>query len=92
MAFLGVDKHSIVSIGTFGQIKSAESKRLFREGLVAMLEELEPETVLVYGSMSDAIFKDVVSKSRFFQYPDWTTRIKKHPVIAPAKGKGCSAK
>ena len=31
VAFQGVDKHSIVSIGTFGQIQSAESKRYFRE-------------------------------------------------------------
>jgi len=32
VAFQGVDKHSIVSIGTYGQIRSAESKRYFREG------------------------------------------------------------
>ena len=48
VAFQGVDKHSIVSIGTYGQIRSAESKRLFREGLVELLKELEPEVVLVY--------------------------------------------
>lgn len=50
IAFLGVDKHSIVSIGTYGQVRTAESKRIFREGLLVMLEELEPEVVLVYGS------------------------------------------
>ena len=38
VAFQGVDKHSIVSIGTYGQIKSSESKRYFREGLIAMLD------------------------------------------------------
>jgi hypothetical protein len=71
VAFLGVDKHSIVSIGTYGQIKSAESKRYFREGLIAMLEELEPDTVLVYGAMPNAIFGGLESKTNFFQYQDW---------------------
>lgn len=73
VAFLGVDKHSIVSIGTYGQIKSAESKRLFREGLTAMLDELEPEVVLVYGAMPKSIFGELESRTRFVQYSDWTT-------------------
>ena len=76
VAFLGVPHHSIVSIGTYGQIKSAESKRVFREGLIAMLDELEPEVVLVYGSMSDKIFWGLEDRTRFIEYPDWTTRVK----------------
>ena len=76
VAFQGVDKHSIVSIGTYGQIQTAESKRYFREGLVEMLKELEPEVVLVYGSMPDKIFGDLKDKTRFVMYPDWTTRKK----------------
>lgn len=76
VAFLGVDKHSIVSIGTYGQIKTSESKRLFREGLIAMLDELEPEVVIVYGSMPDKIFHGLLDKTKFIPYPDWTTRMK----------------
>lgn len=76
VAFQGVDKHSIVSIGTYGQIKTAESKRYFREGLVEMLKELEPEVVLVYGSMPDIIFGDLKDKTRFVVYSDWMTRKK----------------
>lgn len=77
VAFLGVEKHSIVSIGTYGQIKSAESKRLFREGLIAMLDELEPEIVIVYGTMPDKIFHGLLDRTRFVSYPDWTSRMKK---------------
>lgn len=77
VAFQGVDKHSIVSIGRYGQIQTAESKRYFREGLIEMLNELEPEVVLVYGSMPEKIFGDLKSKTQFIQYPDWTTRMKK---------------
>lgn len=78
VAFQGVARHSIVSIGTYGQIKKAESKRYFREGLVAMLDALEPEVVLVYGPMPDIIFGDLLDRTRFVQYPDWTSRKKGH--------------
>lgn len=73
-----MDKHSIVSVGTYGQIRTAESKRYFREGLIAMLDELEPEVVLVYGSMPNKIFGDLKGRTRFVQFDDWTTRMKKH--------------
>ena len=77
VAFQGVDKHSIVSIGTYGQIQTAESKRYFREGLIEMLKELEPEVVLVYGSMNDIVFRDLKHLTNFIPFPDWTTRQKR---------------
>ena len=76
VAFQGVDKHSIVSVGTYGQIQTAESKRYFKEGLEEMIKELEPEVVLVYGSMPDKIFADFKETTRFVPYPDWMTRMK----------------
>lgn len=76
VAFQGVDKHSIVSVGTYGQIRTAESKKFFREGLEEMIKELEPEIVLVYGSMPDKIFADLKKKTKFIQYSDWTTRMR----------------
>ena len=79
VAFQGVDKHSIVSIGTYGQIQTAESKRYFREGLIEMLKELEPEVVLVYGSMNDIVFRDLKHLTNFIPFPDWTTRQKRKP-------------
>lgn len=41
-----------------------------------MLKELEPEIVLVYGSMPDKIFADYKDETKFIQYSDWTTRMK----------------
>lgn len=73
VAFLGVEKHGMVSIGTYGQIRRNEDKRLFRDGLEAMLDELEPEVVLVYGPMPDKIFHGLEDRTRFVPYPDWIT-------------------
>lgn len=76
VAFAGVEKYSVVSIGTYGQIKSKESKRYFREGLTEMIKELKPKTVLVYGPMPDSIFKEFKDKTKFIQYNDWIKRMK----------------
>lgn len=75
-AFLGIEKHSIVSIGTYGCVKGKENSRIFIEGLLSMLKELEPQIVLVYGSMPKNIFEDLLNSElfvRFIQYDDWTT-------------------
>ena len=77
VAFLGAEKHSIIAIGTYGCVHSHNDKCHFKKGLEAMLETLEPEIVLVYGSMPDYIFKDYLNNANFVQYPDWITRQKR---------------
>ncbi len=75
-AFAGIAKHSIVSIGTYGCIQSRENKHYFREGLRAMLDELQPEIVLVYGAMPEEVFGEFMGKTRFIQFPDWISKKK----------------
>lgn len=70
-AFLGLPKRSIVSIGTYGCCKTREEKYHLYHGLKAMLDELDPEIVLVYGSMPHPIFDEFSSKTRFVNFPDW---------------------
>ncbi len=78
LAFMGFEKHSIVSIGSYGLVKTSAEKKHFKAGLEAMLEYLKPEVVLVYGSMPKDIFTDHIKfQSQFFQYPDWTSYMKK---------------
>ena len=77
-AFLGAPKKSIVSIGTYGCVQSKENRCYFREGLEAMLDELTPEVVLVYGSMPKQIFSaDIMCKTNFVHYPDWISQVRK---------------
>ncbi len=72
-AFLGAEKHSIVSIGTYGCIRGEDNTFHFKAGLEAMLNELKPEVVLVYGAMPDRIFAEFEGITRFIQYQDWTS-------------------
>ena len=41
-----------------------------------MLDELEPEYVLVYGSMPDEIFANLMERTTFVQYKDWISKKK----------------
>ena len=74
VAFLGVEKHSIVAIGTYGCSQTKDDKYHLKAGLEAMLETLEPVVVLVYGSMNKSVFSDYMGATKFVHYPDWTTK------------------
>ena len=76
IAFLGIEKHSIIMISTYGCIRSNEDKYYFSSGLYEMLKTLDPRVVLVYGSMPDSVFKSYLNYCSFVNYPDWTTRMK----------------
>ncbi len=77
-AFLGVEKHSIVSVGTYGCIRSRTNRDYFKAGLDAMLEELEPEVVIVYGSMPDSLFGEYRDVTTFVQMEDWISKKRRH--------------
>jgi len=74
LAFLGAPKHSIIAISPYGCARSREDKLYFKTGLEAMLDELKPRIVLVYGSMPDKVFTEYKDKVQFLLYPDWTSR------------------
>lgn len=76
-AFAGAPKHSIVSVGTYGACQSQEEKYHMRNGMIAMLDILQPQTVLIYGPMSDFIFHGLYERTNFVQYSDWISSKKK---------------
>ena len=76
-AFSGIPKNSVVSIGTYGCSKSKEDKHYLEAGLEAMLTELTPQDVIVYGSYNPKIFGKYERYTRFHHLPDWTTYVHK---------------
>lgn len=72
IAFSGVEKKSIVSIGSYGQLKDKVNRYYFEAGLDSMMETLEPETILVYSKIPEEI-QAKYPKARFVEYIDWTT-------------------
>lgn len=74
-AFSGIPKNSIVSIGTYGCCQKKEDKYFLEAGLEAMLTELTPQYVIVYGSYNPKIFGKYEHYTEFRHLPDWTTYV-----------------
>ena len=75
VAFLGAEKHSILSISPYGCAKTKDDKYHLKAGLEAMLETLEPVVVLVHGAMPHTVFDDYRNTTKFVHYPFWTTYV-----------------
>lgn len=54
--FSGIEKNSVVAVGTHGQLRRTDNKRLFSDGLPAMVATLSPHTIIVYGKAPDDVF------------------------------------
>ncbi len=67
--FLGVPKRNIVAVSTHGCITSRDERVMFKKGLGALLEELDPKAVLVHGYMPDEIFGEFKEITPFYRYP-----------------------
>lgn len=55
--FNGIEKNSVVAVGSHGQLKKTNDKKVFLEGLPVMVSTLTPHTIIVYGKAPDDIFK-----------------------------------
>ena len=67
--FLGVPKHSIVSISTHGCCKSKEEKERIRSGTRKMIEVLEPKAIIVHGYMPEKVFNEFVNDVPLYRFP-----------------------
>jgi hypothetical protein len=56
--FRGIEKNSIVAVGTHGQMKSTGNRELFLKGLPIMITVLSPHTIIVYGKVIDNIWDE----------------------------------
>lgn len=55
--FDGIEKFKTVAVGTHGCIKHKQDRIFFKVGLARLIQKLSPETIIVYGSAPDSIFK-----------------------------------
>lgn len=60
--FEGIPKGSIVSISTIGVKKNKEALKIWTEGVDAMIQAIEPSTILVYGGKLDYNYGDIQVK------------------------------
>ena len=73
IAFSSAPKHSVVAVGCYGCIRGEENKKYFIDGFLAMLGELVPEAVIIYGKLPDDIIKLLRIRTKLIVYNDWTS-------------------
>jgi len=54
---------SIITISTYGFIKTLKEKYFYWKGLIKLIEVLNPKTIIVYGSMNQNIFSPIFFNS-----------------------------
>ena len=59
---LGVEKDSIIAIGSHGTIKNLIDRDYFVKGLDYIVEQLNPKTIIVYGTAPNKIFEKFIQK------------------------------
>lgn len=58
-AFKGIPKGSVISISTIGVKRDAEALKIWQDGMDAMIKEIQPSTILVYGGELDYDYGDI---------------------------------
>lgn len=58
-AFSGIPKGSIVAVSTIGVKEDKDALNVWNEGMNAMIETIEPSTILVYGGELDFDYKGI---------------------------------
>lgn len=57
--FDGIPKGSIVSVSTIGVKKDTEALKIWKDGMDAMIEHIQPKTILIYGGKLDYDYGDI---------------------------------
>ncbi len=47
--FTGIEKHSVIAVGSHGLIKHPENRTIFMNGFREMVRRVEPSTLVIYG-------------------------------------------
>lgn len=58
-AFKGIPKGSVVSVSTIGVKRDENALKIWNDGMDAMIKEIEPSTILVYGGELDYDYGDI---------------------------------
>ncbi len=66
--FLGIPSNTMVSVSTYGCIRTERQKSMFKTGMRAMLDTLHPPITLVHGYMPNEVFDGFRTETEFHRY------------------------
>lgn len=54
---LGIEKHSVISIGSHGNLKNRLDREIFLKGVDKLVKTLEPRVIIIYGAAPNKYFQ-----------------------------------
>ncbi len=65
---LGIEKGSVIAVGTHGTIKNKVDRIIFAEGLDFVIKKIKPSAIIVYGSAPKEIFEKYSKDIKIYQF------------------------
>jgi hypothetical protein len=65
-------KRTLISIGTYGFIKTKEEQKPWIAFLEKVISVLNPKGIIVYGPHPNKIFHQFENRTKFYYYNSWT--------------------
>lgn len=72
-----IPKHAIVAVGTHGFIKETQEKYEWYCFIETIINELQPSTIVVYGSLNSHIFDNLKEQCSFVFFDSWIDKKRK---------------
>lgn len=66
----GIEKNSIIAIGSHGCVKSKVDREFFQKGLEYIVNSLSPKIIILYGAKPDSIFNKYEEKATIINFKD----------------------
>ncbi len=66
----GIEKNSIIAIGSHGCIKCKADRAFFQKGLEHIINSLSPKIIILYGAKPDSIFNKYEEKVTIINFKD----------------------
>jgi hypothetical protein len=66
----GIEKNSIIAIGSHGCIKCKADRAFFQKGLEHIINSLSPKIIILYGAKPDSIFNKYEDKVTIINFKD----------------------
>ena len=66
-----IPKHNLIAVGTHGFCKETQQKFEWYCFLETIIKELEPKSIIVYGSLPGTLFDELKGKADFHFYDPW---------------------
>ena len=74
-SFAGLPQNSILALGSYGCVKLKKNQLRFQQGLEALVDQLTPHTLIVYGSTSLPVFQRLRERGiTIVEFPSSTSK------------------